>query len=90
MSDKAPKRLVGRRRKRLRRLVAWARTPGLPPEEALAAQLFELALHLLQGEDDEPFTCLGCGWTVSSHFGCADDLPDHCADCWCAQHEEAA
>jgi hypothetical protein len=33
------------------------------------------------------FTCIGCMRLVSWEDGCADDMPDHCSICWCAEHE---
>jgi len=32
------------------------------------------------------FTCIGCGRLVRRENGCADDLPNHCDDCWCKAH----
>lgn len=38
---------------------------------------------------DEVFDCSGCGRTVSWSMGAADDMPDHCDDCWNLEHYPA-
>lgn len=35
------------------------------------------------------FRCAGCKRFVPWCFGAADDLPDHCDDCWAKRHEAA-
>ncbi len=36
------------------------------------------------------FWCPGCRRIVSAEHGASDDMPDHCDDCWCLAHPEAA
>ena len=34
------------------------------------------------------FLCPGCNRYCAPCFGCADDMPDHCDDCWVKAHPE--
>lgn len=46
-----------------------------------------------KSDDDDgtrSFKCIGCGKLANYDEGGADDMPDHCADCWCAAHPEEA
>lgn len=36
----------------------------------------------------DTFVCVGCRATVSATFGCCDDMPHHCDDCWLLAHPE--
>lgn len=34
------------------------------------------------------YQCRGCKRHVPWSFGCDDDMPHHCDDCWADAHEE--
>lgn len=36
------------------------------------------------------YKCKGCKNVYSWAFGCDDDMPDRCDNCWAAAHPEAA
>lgn len=36
--------------------------------------------------DGDSYVCAGCKRRVPNDFGAADDMPDHCDDCWAAAH----
>jgi len=36
------------------------------------------------------YVCRGCKRRVPWCFGAADDMPDHCDDCWAKAHRRAA
>lgn|SRR5574343_1411914 len=37
--------------------------------------------------DESTFVCEGCNKVTAECFGAADDLPNHCDDCWNALHK---
>lgn len=52
--------------------------------------------HVLPDELDEwtdqtLWQCVGCKrWFHPNCSGCADDMLEHCDDCWCAAHKDVA
>lgn len=37
-------------------------------------------------KQESAFRCRGCNRYLPSSFGCGDDMPDHCDDCWAKSH----
>ena len=68
----------------------WPFSGGAPDASGDPLTLLAKAGALIVAEMERlqraSFVCAGCKRRVPNEFGAADDMPDHCDDCWEAAH----